>query len=83
MTFMNMLAEKSGKPLCCKIIKHYVNIPHYYQNTTEHPDITQEVASRGMGLVYEMSPPSEREALVNLLVGTLMEGRKYCQPCNN
>ncbi len=41
------------------------------------PDMTQEVASRGMGLVYEMSPPSEREALVNLLVGTLMEGRRF------
>lgn len=39
-------------------------------------DVTQEVASRGMGLVYEMSPPSEREALVNLLVGTLVEGRR-------
>ncbi len=46
------------------------------------PEMTQEIASRGIGLVYEMSPPSEREALVNLLVGTLMEGRKlatcYC-----
>ena len=49
---------------------------NYYLNTIEYPDVTQEVASRGMGLVYEMSPPSERETLVNLLVGTLMEGRK-------
>ncbi|XP_064386642.1 proteasome adapter and scaffold protein ECM29-like isoform X2 [Halichondria panicea] len=43
---------------------------------SEKNDMTQEIASRGMGLVYEMSPPSEREALVNLLVGTLMEGRR-------
>ncbi len=39
-------------------------------------DVTQEIASRGMGLVYEMSPPSERESLVQLLVGTLMEGKR-------
>ena len=30
-----------------------------------------------MGLVYEMSPAAEKEELVKLLVGTLMEGRKY------
>ena len=39
-------------------------------------DVTQEVASRGMGLVYEMSPATEKEELVKLLVGTLVEGRK-------
>ena len=56
-------------------------------------DITQEVASRGMGLVYDMSEASQKEALVGMLVGTLLEGRKYvmftnhshpaCILCNN
>ena len=40
-------------------------------------DVTQEVASRGMALVYDMSEPSQKEALVGMLVGTLLEGRKY------
>ena len=40
-------------------------------------DVTQEVASRGMSLVYDMSEASQKEALVGMLVGTLLEGRKY------
>lgn len=43
-------------------------------------DVTQEVASRGMGLVYDMSESSQKEALVGMLVGTLLEGRKYACP---
>ena len=39
-------------------------------------DMTQEVASRGLGLVYEHSDSSQKESLVRILVGTLMEGRK-------
>ena len=30
-----------------------------------------------MGLVYDMSEASQKEALVGMLVGTLLEGRKY------
>ena len=44
-----------------------------------HPppaEVTQEVASRGMGLVYDMSAEEGRGELVEMLVGTLMEGRK-------
>ncbi len=40
----------------------------------------QEVASRGLVLVYELSDPSQKESLVDVLVGTLMEGRKGNQP---
>ena len=39
-------------------------------------DVTQEVASRGMSLVYDMSEASQKEALVGMLVGTLLEGRR-------
>jgi len=42
----------------------------------EKSDMIQEVASRGLGLVYERSDSSQREDLVGILVGTLMEGRK-------
>jgi hypothetical protein len=30
-----------------------------------------------MSLVYDMSEPSQKEALVGMLVGTLLEGRRY------
>ena len=40
----------------------------------------QEVASRGLVLVYELSESTQKEALVSILVGTLMEGRRGNQP---
>ena len=43
-------------------------------------DMIQEVASRGLVLVYELSEPSQKESLVDVLVGTLMDGRKANQP---
>ena len=39
-------------------------------------DLTQEVASKGLGLVYELGGEERREELVKLLVDTLMSGRK-------
>ena len=39
-------------------------------------EVTQEVAARGMGLVYDMSESEGRKDLVQSLVGTLIEGRK-------
>lgn len=42
-------------------------------------EVTQEVASRGMGLIYELSSPAHREELVGMLVDTLMEGRRSSQ----
>ena len=42
----------------------------------------QEVASRGLVLVYDLSEPSQKESLVDVLVGTLLEGRKGNQPIN-
>ena len=38
--------------------------------------MTQEVAARGMGLVYDMSPAEGKKELVQGLFSTLMEGRK-------
>lgn len=38
--------------------------------------MVQEMASRGLGLVYELSESSQKEELVEMLVGTLVEGRK-------
>ncbi len=40
-------------------------------------DFTQEAASHGLGVVYDLSDSSQKEELVRLLVGTLMEGRRY------
>lgn len=34
-------------------------------------DLTQELASKGMSIVYELGDPSMKHELVNALVGTL------------
>lgn len=39
-------------------------------------DMVQEVASHGLGVVYDLSDSAQKEELVHLLVGTLMEGRR-------
>jgi len=39
-------------------------------------EVTQEVAARGMGLGYDMSPTEGKKELVQGLFSTLMEGRK-------
>ncbi|XP_048584699.1 proteasome adapter and scaffold protein ECM29 isoform X2 [Nematostella vectensis] len=41
----------------------------------ETDDLTQEVASKGLGLVYELGGEERREELVSLLVDTLTTGR--------
>ncbi|XP_031556184.1 proteasome adapter and scaffold protein ECM29-like [Actinia tenebrosa] len=42
----------------------------------ELDDLTQEVASKGLGLVYELGGEERREELVSLLVDTLTTGRR-------
>ena len=39
-------------------------------------DVLQEVASRGLGLLYELTDPEHKEQLLQYLVNTLMEGKK-------
>ena len=39
-------------------------------------ELTQEVASKGLGLVYELGGEERKEELVKLLVDTLMSGRR-------
>ena len=38
--------------------------------------MVQEVASHGLGLVYDLSDSAQKKELVHLLVETLMEGRR-------
>lgn len=40
-------------------------------------DLTQEVASKGLGLVYEHGGGENKDELVSLLVDTLMTGRRW------
>ena len=61
--------------LLCSVVQFIFSMVVYVHIT--HADVTQEVASCGMALVYDMSEPSQKEALVGALVGTLLEGRKY------
>lgn len=39
-------------------------------------DIVQDIASKGLGLVYDSSEESERKVLVSNLLDQLMQGRK-------
>ena len=41
-----------------------------------NPDLTQEVASKGLGLVYEHGGEENKRELVSLLVDTLASGRR-------
>lgn len=41
------------------------------------PDLTQEVASKGLGLVYEHGDGESKKELVSLLVDTLTNGRRW------
>ena len=41
-----------------------------------NPDLTQEVASKGLGLVYEHGGEENKQELVSLLVDTLASGRR-------
>ncbi|XP_078353041.1 LOW QUALITY PROTEIN: proteasome adapter and scaffold protein ECM29-like [Oculina patagonica] len=45
----------------------------------ETDDLTQEVASKGLGLVYEHGGGENKDELVSLLVDTLMTGRRRNQ----
>ncbi|CAI8054228.1 Proteasome adapter and scaffold protein ECM29 [Geodia barretti] len=45
----------------------------------ETNEITQEVASRGLGLTYDLCDGSVKQEMVQSLVGTLMEGRRIEQ----
>ena len=40
-------------------------------------DLTQEVASKGLGLVYEHGGGENKDELVSLLVDTLMTGSRW------
>lgn len=40
------------------------------------PDLSQDVASKGLGLVYEMGGEADQQTLVSTLVETLMTGKR-------
>lgn len=37
-------------------------------------DLVQDIASKGLGVVYELGSEEQKKELVNALVGSLMEG---------
>lgn len=39
-------------------------------------DLSQDVASKGLGLVYEMGDEADQQTLVSTLVETLMTGKR-------
>ncbi|KAL3868785.1 hypothetical protein ACJMK2_041546 [Sinanodonta woodiana] len=46
---------------------------------SEADEITQDMASKGLGLVYEICTPSQKDMLVSELVDTLMAGKRSKQ----
>ena len=40
------------------------------------PELSQDVASKGLGLVYEMGGEADQQELVSTLVETLMTGKR-------
>jgi proteasome component ECM29 len=40
------------------------------------PELSQDVASKGLGLVYEMGGEGDQQELVSTLVETLMTGKR-------
>ena len=75
-TFMNFLAETNGM-LCSPtlLVSSEFHICTYISCCTVL-EITQEVASRGLGLTYELCDGSTKQEMVQSLLGTLMEGRR-------
>ena len=43
------------------------------------PEITQDIASKGLALVYEICSAEQKDLLVSELVGTLMTGKRRTQ----
>lgn len=43
-------------------------------------ELSQDVASKGLGLVYELGGEQDQQELVSTLVETLMTGKRYLIP---
>jgi len=44
---------------------------------SENDELSQDVASKGLGLVYELGNEQDQQELVSTLVETLMTGKRY------
>jgi proteasome component ECM29 len=42
-------------------------------------ELSQDVASKGLGLVYELGNEQDQQELVSTLVETLMTGKRYSE----
>lgn len=42
-------------------------------------ELSQDVASKGLGLIYELGSEQDQQELVTTLVDTLMTGRRYSE----
>ena len=48
----------------------------FMQCLCDSDEITQDVASRGLSLVYEMTADDEKQEMIGLLMDSLMHGNK-------
>jgi proteasome component ECM29 len=58
------------------IKEHLKDFQMVFMNMLTDDDITQETASRGLGLIYDLADKDHRKDLVVLLSNTLLMGRK-------
>lgn len=42
-------------------------------------ELSQDVASKGLGLIYELGSEQDQQELVTTLVDTLMTGKRYSE----
>lgn len=76
--FISILSDPDGK----KSAAHYINFGEHYHFICPlflfffSSELSQDVASKGLGLVYEMGGQHDQQELVSTLVETLMTGKR-------
>lgn len=76
--FISVLSDPDGK----KSSAHYIHFGEHYHFICPlflffiSSELSQDVASKGLGLVYEMGGERDQQELVSTLVETLMTGKR-------
>lgn len=71
--------------LILKVFESFVNGQQTNFSLSNHTlsdfrvELSQDVASKGLGLVYELGSEQDQQELVSTLVETLMTGKRYSE----
>lgn len=83
--FISVLSDPDGKFSWRDVFFLLLNWSAHYNIVCSHPslllffgsELSQDVASKGLGLVYEMGGEVDQQELVSTLVETLMTGKRW------